>query len=103
MTETMRCDVCGKEGAQIQRVTRAYGRGGRELLIRNVPVVTCPQCGETYLTAETLYEIERIMLHRRSVAARKQVEVAEFVRAPGSREARPKRALQRHARSPVCR
>jgi YgiT-type zinc finger domain-containing protein len=56
----MRCDVCSKEGAQVQRVTRAYGRGGQELLIRNVPVVTCPQCGESYLTAETLYEIERI-------------------------------------------
>ncbi len=102
MTGTMRCDVCGKEGAQIQRVTRAYGRGGRELLIRNVPVVTCPQCGETYLTAETLYEIERIKLHRRSLAARKQVEVAEFVRAPEG-EARSKRALQRHAHSRVRR
>ena len=103
MTETMRCDVCGKEGAQIQRVTRAYGRGGRELLIRNVPVVTCPQCGETYLTAETLYEIERIKLHRRSLAARKQVEVAEFVREPVEGEARPTRALQRPARSTVRR
>jgi hypothetical protein len=71
-------------------------------LIRNVPVITCPQCGETYLTAETLYEIERIKLHRRSLAARKQVEVAEFVRTPEGK-ARPKRALQRQARSTVRR
>ena len=98
----MRCDVCGKGGAQIQRVTRAYGRVGRELLIRNVPVVTCPQCGESYLTAETLYEIERIKLHRRALAARKQIEVAEFVRASEG-EARPTRALQRPARSTVRR
>ncbi len=88
----MRCDVCGKEGAQIHRVTRAYGRGGRELLIRNVPVVTCPRCGESYLTADTLHEIERIKLHRRSLVERQQIEVAEFVRAPVG-ETRPKRAL----------
>jgi hypothetical protein len=71
-------------------------------LIRNVPVVTCPQCGESYLTAETLYEIERIKLHRRSLATRKQIEVAEFVRAPEG-EPRPPRALQRPARSTVRR
>lgn len=98
----MRCDICGKGGARIQRVTRAYGRGGRELLIRNVPVVTCPRCGESYLTAETLHEIERIKLHRRSLAERRQVEVAEFVRAPVG-EVRPNRALQRSARSAVRR
>lgn len=94
----MRCDVCGKEGARIRRVTRAYGRGRQELLIRNVPVVTCPRCGESYLTAETLYEIERIKLHRHNLAERRQVEVAEFVRAPAG-EARPTRALQRSVRS----
>jgi len=98
----MRCDICGKEGARIQRVTRAYGRGGRELLIRNVPVVTCPQCGQSYLTAETLHEIERIKIHRRTLAERRQVEVAEFVPAPG-RDARPNRALQRLRRSTVRR
>jgi YgiT-type zinc finger domain-containing protein len=98
----MRCDICGKEGARIQRVTRAYGRGGRELLIRNVPVVTCPRCGESYLTADTLHEIERIKLHRRTLAERREVEVAEFAPAPGG-EARPERALQRLPRSTVRR
>lgn len=98
----MRCEICGKEGARIQRVTRAYGRGGRELLIRNVPVVTCPRCGESYLTAETLHEIERIKLHRRTLAERRQVEVAEFVSAPGG-EARRNRALHRLPRSSVRR
>lgn len=98
----MRCDICGKEGARIQRVTRAYGRGDRELLIRNVPVVTCTRCGECYLTAETLHEIERIKLHRSTLAERRQVEVAEFVRTPVG-DARPNRALQRSVRSAVRR
>jgi YgiT-type zinc finger domain-containing protein len=98
----MRCDICGKTGARIRRVTRAYGRGGQELFIRNVPIVTCSRCGETYLTAETLHEIERIKLHRGSLAQRRRVEVAEFVRAPVS-EVRLSRAPHRSARSAVRR
>lgn len=102
MTGTMKCDICGKEGARIRRLTRAYGAGRRELLIRNVPVVTCPRCGESYLTAQTLHEIERIKLHRRSLAEKAQIEVAEFVRAPAGR-AQSNRALQRPARSAIRR
>lgn len=41
------------------------------LLIENVPVVSCPHCGEGYLTAETLHEIERIKLHRQSFAVKR--------------------------------
>jgi len=48
------------------------------LIIGNTPAVSCPDCGETYLTAETLYEIERIKLHRGSFAVNRNVPVAEF-------------------------
>ena len=33
----------------------------------------CPHCGESYLTAETLHELERIKLHRRSVAELREI------------------------------
>ncbi|MEK9162917.1 MAG: type II toxin-antitoxin system MqsA family antitoxin [Chloroflexota bacterium] len=56
----MTCDVCGESGAQIRHVTRSYGKGANLLIIENVPIVVCPHCGESYLTAETLHEIERI-------------------------------------------
>jgi YgiT-type zinc finger domain-containing protein len=76
--ETMVCDICGKEGARIRRVTRSYGKGDKLLVIENVPVVTCPHCGESYLTAETLHELERIKLHRQSFAVERPVAVAAF-------------------------
>ena len=72
------CDICGKEGARIRHVTRSYGKGENLLIIENVPVVSCSQCGESYLTAETLHEIERIKLHRQSFASKRSVAVAEF-------------------------
>jgi len=74
----MKCDICGKEGAHIRYVTRSYGQGESLLVIEKVPVVSCPHCGESYLTAETLYEIERIKLHQRSFARERPVLVAVF-------------------------
>lgn len=74
----MTCDICGMSGAQVRHMTRSYGKGANLLVIENVPVVVCPHCGESYLTAETLHEIERIKLLRRSLAKSRSVAVASF-------------------------
>jgi YgiT-type zinc finger domain-containing protein len=72
------CDNCGKDGARVRRVSRSYGKGENLLVIENVPVISCPHCGEGYLTAETLHEMERIKLNRQSFALKRTVAVAEF-------------------------
>ena len=74
----MICDICGKEEARIRHVARNYGKGENLLVIENVPVVSCPHCGESYLTAETLHEVERIRLHRKSLATKRPIAVADF-------------------------
>jgi YgiT-type zinc finger domain-containing protein len=74
----MACDLCVEGGAQIRHMTRSFGKGATLLIIEDVPVVVCPHCGESYLTAETLHEIERIKLHRRSLAKSRNVAVASF-------------------------
>ena len=74
----MMCDICGNEGVRIRRIARTYGKGEDLLVIENIPVVSCPHCGESYLTAATLHEIERIKLNRKSLAVERPVEVASF-------------------------
>jgi len=74
----MICDICGQDGVKIRQVTRSYGKGADLLIIENVPVVTCLHCGESYLTAETLHEIERIKLHSQNFAKKRSVPVAAF-------------------------
>lgn len=74
----MVCDICGKEGVRIRRIARTYGKGKDLLVIENIPVVSCPDCGESYLTATTLHEIERIKLQRKTLAVERPVEVASF-------------------------
>ena len=72
------CDICGSAGAQVRHVTRSYGKGARLLVIENVPLVSCPHCGESYMTADTLHEIERIKRERVRFASRRPVAVAVF-------------------------
>lgn len=53
------CDICGENKAEICRITRRYGQNHR-LIIENIPIVSCSNCSEGYLTAETMHKIERI-------------------------------------------
>lgn len=74
----MKCDICGKEGARQRYLPRSYGKGETLLVIENVPVIHCPNCGEGYMTAQTLHEIERIKRARQAVAPKRPVAVAVF-------------------------
>ncbi len=75
----MICDVCGKDGVLLRRVTETYGKGKKLLVIENIPVIKCPHCRESYFDAETLHEIERIKQERKILAVPRSVEVASFV------------------------
>jgi YgiT-type zinc finger domain-containing protein len=74
----MICDICGKEGARSRKVTESFGKRKDILVIEDIPMVSCPHCGESYFTADTLHEIERIKLHRYSFATPRPIEVAHF-------------------------
>lgn len=78
-----KCDNCGKVGVSEKRVTRVYGRGRSTLVIENVPILSCSHCSASYLEAKTLHEIERIKLHRKSIATQKPMEVATFALQAG--------------------
>ena len=75
----MVCDVCGVEGVRLRRVVETVGKGSELLIIENVPLMMCPHCGESYFTAATLNEMERIRLHRQTFAVERAVRVAKFV------------------------
>jgi len=74
----MRCENCGNEGARVRHLTRSYGKGEALLVIENVPVISCPHCGESYMTAETMHELERIRSERKKLAQERAVAVATF-------------------------
>ncbi len=75
----MICSICGENGARTIYLSKSYGKGENLLVIENVPVISCPHCGESYLTAKTLREIDNIKRNRRSVAIERPVPVAVLV------------------------
>lgn len=74
----MHCQMCGEDGTRIRRITETLGKGRDLLLVENVPLVTCPHCGESYFTTETLHELKCIRLHRASFAVERSIGVARF-------------------------
>ncbi len=74
----MICDLCGQDGVTVKQVTRSFGSKKDLLIIEDIPALWCPVCGESYMAAETLHEIERIKLHRHSFAVKRPVEVTVF-------------------------
>ena len=72
------CAHCGSANIQSRQVTRSFGKGSALLLIEGIPMWACSNCGETYFSAQTLHEIERIKTLRKSVAVKRSVPVAEF-------------------------
>ena len=74
----MICDICGKDGTTTKQVTRSFGKKKTLLIIEDIPVLSCPSCGESYMLAETMHEIERIKMHRHSFAQKRPVEVTVF-------------------------
>lgn len=74
----MICDICGSDSGNLRYVTRNYGHGEKLLIIGNIPIISCSNCGESYLSAETLHEIERIKIHRDGFTHEQTIPVASF-------------------------
>lgn len=66
---------------QLKYVTRSFGKGSDLLVIERIPMWSCPACGESYFTAQTMHELERIKTLRKSVAKPRSVPVAMFEEA----------------------
>jgi YgiT-type zinc finger domain-containing protein len=56
------------DGGCNREVTRSFGRGPSLLVIEVILLWSCPHCEESYFTAQTLHEIERIKTLRKSLA-----------------------------------
>jgi YgiT-type zinc finger domain-containing protein len=58
MNET-RCHICGSTDFEERLVEYIYRRGGKYLVVQNVPCEVCLHCGERYYEGEVLLNIER--------------------------------------------
>ncbi|WP_017292500.1 type II toxin-antitoxin system MqsA family antitoxin [Geminocystis herdmanii] len=74
----MKCDFCGSEKAKIRYISRSYGNDEELFIVENIPLISCPDCGESYFTAETMRKIEAIKQQKNSIAITRNIPVAKF-------------------------
>ena len=72
---TMTCFYC-KVNVQPATTTYMTDYNGCYIIIKNVPCEKCTQCGEEYLTGETLQNIENIIKQINGMLA--EIAVADY-------------------------
>lgn len=72
------CAYCGSSKLHQRLVTRSFGKDANLLVIEGIPSISCGNCGESYFTAATMHELERVKAHRKSLAVARPVSVVAF-------------------------
>jgi YgiT-type zinc finger domain-containing protein len=65
--------------ARLVRRPQLVGKGEHLVMVNNVPMFSCRNCGHTYITAEVARMLDQIRLHPKRYAKTKAISVAEFV------------------------
>ncbi len=76
--DTIQCELCGAYNARIRRVHRTLGKGEELILVEQIPLVVCRNCGESYFTAATLRHLEQIRETRKGRTTPRTIPVATF-------------------------
>ncbi len=73
------CDICGVTAARTVKRPQVLGRGAQMILVDNVPVIACRNCGESYMTSETMHRLDGIRSKQKAKLAARKIAVAEFI------------------------
>jgi len=73
------CDICGVKAARTVKRPQVLGRGAQMILVDNVPVIACRNCGESYMTSETMHRLDGIRSKQKAKPATRKIAVAEFI------------------------
>ena len=46
------CDICGVKAARVVKRPQVLGRGERMMLVDNVPVIACKNCGAFFVDCD---------------------------------------------------
>ena len=72
------CDICGVQSARVVKRPQVLGRGERMMLVDNVPVISCKNCGESYMTSDTMRKLDEIRVKQKEKSTERKIAVAEF-------------------------
>lgn len=77
----MICSNCGRPNAKVRQISQLLGKGDKTLIIENLPVVDCPDCGAQYFTPEMQDGLDHVLAGRKSLAVKRLVDVVDYEQA----------------------
>jgi YgiT-type zinc finger domain-containing protein len=77
--ELILCDICGARAARAVKRPQVLGRGAEMILVDNVPVIACRNCGESYMTGQTIHQLDKLRSRKKTKSSKRKIAVAEFV------------------------
>lgn len=72
------CGVCGGEERRTDAVAEIFKVDGRRVLVENIPVQVCVQCGEMSFSRETAEKVRRMVHGEARVVGVVELELYEF-------------------------
>ncbi len=72
------CSSCGAQTARNVKRPQLVGKGANLVMVFNVPMYSCRNCGHTHFTAEVARMLDQIRLNPRKYAQTRAISVAEF-------------------------
>lgn len=78
-TNLVVCANCGVKAARVVKRPQILGRGAKMILVENVPVIACRNCGENYMTSETMHRLDKIRMKKKTEMKERKISAAKFV------------------------
>lgn len=72
------CAFCGAPNVKIVCKTKLFGKGEQAVIIENVPLRQCGNCGESYYTPETSQLIDELIAHPEKQKITRQINVVSL-------------------------
>lgn len=73
------CSLCGQQKAHQVLRPQFVGKGENLVIVENVPMISCRNCGHDYFSIEVARKLDRIRAKPQEATAQKCFAVAELV------------------------
>ena len=79
MTRTeIKCSLCGHPTAREVRRTKIIGNGEQQVIVENVPMISCRNCGHDYFSIAVAKMLDQIRARPQQQAKQKSYAVVEL-------------------------
>lgn len=78
MNTEITCSLCGQPTAREVRRTKIVGKGEHQVIVENVPMISCRNCGHDYFSLAVAKMLDHIRTTSQPQAQQKSFAVVEL-------------------------